>query len=109
MGRYLRNRGDMPVMTMMSVHMHASMHARYILACLGPYLSQIGSDRKDRDIYGIGGHAGHDYDVCTCARKHARMLACMHAIFWRAVAHISAKLGRIGKIEISMELGGHPM
>ena len=31
-----------------------------------------------------GGHAGHDYDVCACARKHARMLACMHAIFWCA-------------------------
>ena len=31
-----------------------------------------------------GGHTGHDYDVCACARKHVRMLACMHAIFWHA-------------------------
>ena len=54
-----------------------------------------------------GGHAGHDYGVCACARKHVSMLACMHTIFWRAYAHISAKLGRIGKIEICTESGGH--
>ena len=53
------------------------------------------------------GHAGNDSNVCACARKHACMLACMHAIFWRAYAHISANLGRIGKIEISTESGGH--
>ena len=50
----------MPVINMMSVHVHTSMHAssvhaHYVLACTGPYLSQFGSDRKDRDIYGIGG------------------------------------------------------
>ena len=45
--------------------------------------------------------------MSACARKHARMLACMHAIFWRAYAHISANLGQIGKIEISTESGGH--
>ena len=55
----------------------------------------------------LGGHASHDYDICTCARKHARMLACMHTIFWRAYAPISANLGQIRKIEISMESGGH--
>ena len=54
-----------------------------------------------------GGHTGHDYDVSACARKHARMLACMHAISWCAWAHISANLGRIGKIEIYTESGGH--
>ena len=39
----------------MQACMHAYVHAHYFLACLGPYLSQIGSDRKDRDIYRIGG------------------------------------------------------
>ena len=37
----------------------------------------------------LGGHAHHDFDVCACARKHARMLACMHTIFWHAWAQIS--------------------
>ena len=53
------------------------------------------------------GHAGHDYDVCACARKHARMLACMHTIFWCAKAHISAKFGLIREIKVSTESGGH--
>ena len=35
----------------------------------------------------------------------AHKLACMHAIFLRAQAHISAKLGRIREIKISMESG----
>ena len=55
----------------------------------------------------LWGHASCDYDVGAHARKHARILVCIHTIFWRAQAHISANLGRIGKIEISMELGGH--
>ena len=29
-----------------------------------------------------GGYAGHDYDVCASACKHAHMIACMHTIFW---------------------------
>ena len=32
---------------------HASMHTHYFLMCLGPYLSQIGSDQKDHSISGI--------------------------------------------------------
>ena len=36
-------------------------------------------------------HAGHDYDVWAHAHKHARMLACLHTVFWRALAHISTK------------------
>ena len=37
--------------------MQASMHARYMLACLGLYLSQTGSDQRDQGIY-LGDHAG---------------------------------------------------
>ena len=44
-------------------------------------LCQIGNIEKYTKL---GRHAGHDYDFCACARKHARMLACMHTIFWRA-------------------------
>ena len=32
---------------------HASMHAHYFLACLGPYLGQIGSDQRYQGIYTI--------------------------------------------------------
>ena len=31
----------------------ACVHVIYVLACLGPYLSQIGLDQKDKGIYGI--------------------------------------------------------
>ena len=55
----------------------------------------------------LGGHACHDYDVCACARKHACMLVCMHITFWRASANISAKLGQIRAIKVSMESGEH--
>ena len=33
--------------------MQASIHAHYVPACTGPYLSQIGSDQRDQNIYGI--------------------------------------------------------
>jgi len=53
---------------------HASVHAHYFLACLGPYLSQIGSDWKDRDIQGIGGTCwSWLWFLCLC------MQACRHA------------------------------
>ena len=39
----------------------------------------------------------------TRAHKHV----CMHAMCLRARAHISAKLGRIRKIKVSMESGEH--
>ena len=44
-------------------------------------LSQIGKIEISMDS---GGHADHDYDVCACAGKHARMIACMLTIFWNA-------------------------
>ena len=31
----------------------ASVHAPYVLACTGPYLSQIGMDQRDQSFYGI--------------------------------------------------------
>ena len=55
----------------------------------------------------LGRHAGHYYDDCACACKHARMPACMHTTFWHAQANISAKLGQIKVIKVSMESGEH--
>ena len=47
-------------------------------------LANLGQMGKIEISTESGGHAGHDYDVCACARKHAHMLACMHTMFWRA-------------------------
>ena len=69
--------------------------------------ANLGQIRKIEISMESGGHAGHDYDVCACERRHACMLACMHTIFWCAYAHISANLGQIRKIEISAESGGY--
>ena len=33
--------------------MQASVHSCYVLACTGPYLSQIGMAQRDQSIYGI--------------------------------------------------------
>ena len=53
------------------------MHARYFLSCLGPYLSQIGLDWKDRDIYGIGGTC-RSWPWCLCICMQAcYFLACL--------------------------------
>ena len=53
--KYLWNQ---EIMMDLSEHIHhpsmqASVHAPYVLACTGPYLSQIGSDQRDQSIYGI--------------------------------------------------------
>ena len=42
--RYLQNWGDMPVMTLMSVHVHASMHAcQYNIICISTASRNISS------------------------------------------------------------------
>ena len=46
--------------------------------------TKFGPIREIKVSMESGGHAGPDYDVCADTHKHARMLACMHAIFWRA-------------------------
>ena len=46
--------------------------------------AKLGGIRKIEIFTESGGHAGHDYDVSAGTPKHARMLACMHTIFWRA-------------------------
>ena len=56
---------------MHAIFLHAQAH-------ISAKLGQIGKIEISTES---GGHAGHDYDVCTCALKNARMLACMHAIF----------------------------
>ena len=52
-----------------------------------------------------GDNAGYSYDVSSYAIKHERMEACTHNIVWHAQAHISAKLGLIRVIKVSMESG----
>ena len=103
------------------------MHARFVLACTGSYLSQIGSDQKGEGIYGIrrtyrtslctwlgrigiikiskesGGHASQDSNVCSCGL----ILMFMQTIFWCTWAHIFAKLGQLRKMNVSMESGEH--
>ena len=73
------------------VRAHAHKHA-LTLTCMHTIFvraeahisANLGPIRKIKISTESGGHAGHDYDICACARKHATMLACMHAIFWRA-------------------------
>ena len=69
-------------------------------------------DWEDWCIYGIGGHAGHDCDVCAghvCTHNvtQAHKIACINTIFLCAWTHISAKLGQIKEIKVSMDLGEH--
>ena len=64
---------------------HASVHAHYFFAGLGPYLSLFGSDWKDRDIYGIVGtfpswlrYQSTCMGACTLSSVHAHyFLACL--------------------------------
>ena len=63
--------------------MHASMHAHYFLVCLGPYLSQFGSDQKDRDIYGIWGTCW-SWLWCLCMCMQACTNASMQAHYFLA-------------------------
>ena len=62
---------------------HASVHAHHFLACLGPYLSRFRSDRKDRDIYGIGGTCW-SWLWCLCMCMQACTHASMHARYFLA-------------------------
>ena len=69
-------------------------------------------DWGDRCIYGIGGHAGHDCDVCACHVcthnvTQAHKIACINTIFFCPWTHVSAKLGQIKEIKVSMDLGEH--
>ena len=100
--KYLRNRGSCQtsLSTRYDLSMQASIHAHYVPACTGPYLSQIGSDQRDQNIYGIR--------TCWTSGAHnltrARRLACIHTMCLHTQAHISAKLGWIREIKVSMEL-----
>ena len=78
--------------------------ARYMLVYTGPYFSQIGSDQRDQGIYAIREacwtYLTALYDPSTQASVHAPL--CL-----RAQAHISAKLGQIREIKVSMKSGEH--
>ena len=85
--------------------MQACMHACYVLACEGPYLSQkLGRINEIKVSMESGGHAG---PLWAQNLTQAHNLAFMHAMFLCAWAHISAKLGWIRKMKVSMELGEH--
>ena len=69
-------------------------------------------DWEDWCIYGIGGHAGHDCDVCAghvCIHNviQAHKISCINTIFLCAWTHTSAKLGLIKEIKVCMDLGEH--
>ena len=69
-------------------------------------------DWGDGCIYGIGGHTGHDCDVCAghvCTHNvtKAHKIACINTIFLCAWTHISAKLGQIKEIKVSMDSEEH--
>ena len=63
-------------------------------------------------MYGIGGHAGQDCDVCAghvCTHNvtQAHKIACINTIFLCPWTHVSAKLGQIKEIKVSMDSGEH--
>ena len=90
--------------------MQACVHAGYVFACRGPYISQIWLDQRDQSIYGIrrkmkvsiesGEHTG---PIWVHNMTQAHKLACMHIIFLLAQTQISAKFCHSSKIKISME------
>ena len=69
---------------------HASVHADYFLAGLGPYLCQMWSDQIDQIIFGIRR---------TCHTCHTM---CLHA-----QAHISGKLCHFRDIKVTMVSAKH--
>ena len=81
------------------------MHAHYVLVCLGSYLSRIGMDQRDQSIYGIR-KTGPTF-LSTYTSQRAHKLMCMHPMCLCAQANISAKLGRIREIKVSIESGKH--
>ena len=72
--------------------MQALVQAHYVLVCTGTYLSQIGMDQRHQSIYGIR----------RPPRAHNLSQACKHA-----QVYISAKLGQIREIKVSMESVEH--
>ena len=93
-------------MTSNYAHTSNSTHSQIFLRHLQLYFNNsgnLGQIRKIEISKESGGHAGHDYDICACACKHA----CMQSIFWHAYARISAKLGWIREIKVYMESGEH--
>ena len=84
--------------------MHASLHAHYFLACLGPYLREIMSDQRYQSIYGIR----RTCKICMNIKFDPSMQASVHApMYLCALVNNSAKLGPIREIKVSMESGEH--
>ena len=75
----------------------ASVHACFILGCLGPYLAYEVSTESE-------GYTGHFVaHLLTPAHRQA----CRHTSFLPALASISAQLGQISKVQVSMESERH--
>ena len=77
--KYLWNQENIPtsLSTKFDPSTQAGVHACYVLACLGPYLSQIGLDKKDEGIYGIG----RTYQTYLSTYYNPSMQASMHACY----------------------------
>ena len=86
-----------------SVHWSVSLQQNQKPTNLGK-LGQIGKVEISMELWG---YAWYDYDVCACSGKHTHMLACMYIIFQCASAYMTAKLGQIIEIKVSMESGEH--
>ena len=79
--------------------MQAGVHAHYVLAFMGPYLSQIGMDQRDQITMESEDHAG---PLWALTSPRQCQLVCMHPRCLCAQAHISAKLGWIREIKVSI-------
>ena len=81
----------------------ASVHAQYILVCLGPYLGQLCRIRIIEVSSRWVGKAGYKWaHVVTCSCN----LMCMCIVFLCYWAHILSQLCQIRVIEVSMRSGG---
>ena len=77
--------------------MQACVHACYVLVFLG-WIRKMKVSMESGE---------HNRPIWVHNTTQAHKLACMHAMFLCAQAHISAKWGLIRKIMVSMELGEH--
>ena len=103
--RYLKNQGDMLLMTMMSAHVHTCQRAYTLLSGALRPISQpnwVGSE-----ILMYIWNQENMLDLSEHNLTQACTLACMHAMCLRVQTHISAKFGHIREIKVSTESGDH--
>ena len=80
------------------------MHACYVLACSGPYLSQIGLDQKDEGIYGIR----RSYQTYLSTLYKPSTQACLHARYvLECTGPYLSQIGMDQEIKLYIESGDH--